>query len=126
MSGKINLNLNKIKQTGVDGVIIQFDNWVYTPISGDAGMIINTFMLDLQESKDLEMYVYNYEKALQIKEFLIAHKDSLLNALEGLEDTNVVGGVVDFDVILEKAIANIENAVKRYGAYLVFETDINY
>ena len=126
MSGKIDLNLNKIKQTGVDGVIIQFDNWVYTPISGDAGMIINTFMLDLQESKDLEMYVYNYEKALQIKEFLIEHKDSLLNALEGLEDTNVVGGVGDFDVILEKAIANIENAVQRYGAYLVFETDINY
>ena len=126
MSGKIDLNLNKIKQTGVDGVIVQFDNWVYTPISGDAGMIINTFMLDLQESKDLEMYVYNYEKALQIKEFLIEHKNSLLNALGGLEDINVVEGIGDFDVILEKAIANIENAVQRYGAYLVFETDINY
>lgn len=128
MKKGLDIRLDNLRNMNLDGVIIKFDIWSYTPLLGDADLIINCFLMDLCESLDIEIFVFDYDKALAIKDFLLNRRDYLVSAMRNILNNEHSLNVSDSTLnnIIDKAVDNIDKRVERYGAFLTLETDINY
>lgn len=132
----IKLKVEELRKMGLDGVNIQFDKWCYTQLSGCVSNIINSFILDFQDSEDVEMIIFDYKKAVEVRDFILKYRvflidcfwDSYINKNEDviLNEFSEKKVKLNFKDVLDKAIYNVDNRVNRYGGYVVLETNIDY
>ena len=109
---------DKMKEDGIDGIMVKYNEWEYVPVFGGGYSTVTCYFGELVIDPDTELYVSNRDIIPEIKEFLIHNEDFIK---EYFKEHRIA---IDYEMFIAKSLDNIDkfNKDKEKDIGVILET----